>query len=202
MASHLFINNLFTNPVFFFRIIVILIVSVCLHELGHGFAAISQGDRTPIETGHMTANPIVHMGWPSLIMLLLAGIVWGQMPVNPSRFKSQKWGNILVSAAGPLVNLALALLAVMIMCLFAGSSAISLDFFYLAAQINFVLCLFNLLPLPPLDGFHICSEFFPSLRPLRESAFGLFGFMILFYTGAFGLLYSAADLAISYLIKS
>jgi Zn-dependent protease len=200
MASNLFISNLFTDPTFFFRIVVILIVSVCLHELGHGFAAISQGDNTPIETGHMTANPIVHMGWPSLIMLFLAGIVWGQMPVNPSRFRTPKWGDIWVSAAGPLVNLGLALTSVMILHLFANFSAISPEFFYLAAQINFVLCIFNLLPIPPLDGFHICSEFFPSLRPLRDSAFGLFGFMILFYTGAFGALYSIANLAIKALV--
>lgn len=200
MASNLFLNNLFTDPIFFFRIVVILIVSVCLHELGHGYAAISQGDRTPIETGHMTANPVVHMGWPSLILLCLAGIVWGQMPVNPARFRSQKWGNIWVSAAGPLVNLGLALTSVMILQVFGKFSAISPEFFYLAARINFVLCMFNLLPIPPLDGFHICSEFFPSLKSLGGGAFGLFGFMILFYTGFFSVLYSIADLAIMTLL--
>jgi Zn-dependent protease len=200
-ASNLFINYLVTDPLYFFRIVVILIISVCLHELGHGVAAISQGDPTPSERGHMTANPIVHMGWPSLMMLCFAGISWGQMPVNPSRFKSRKWGDIWVSAAGPLVNLGLALSAVMVINLASAFSAISLTFFYLFAKINFVLFVFNLLPIPPLDGFHIFSEFFPSFKNLRDSYFGLFGFMILFLTGAFDSLYDVADLVIRYLIK-
>jgi Zn-dependent protease len=201
MDTHdLFINYLVKDPLYFFRIVVILIISVCLHELGHGVAAISQGDPTPFERGHMTANPVVHMGWPSLMMLCLAGISWGQMPVNPSRFKSRKWGDIWVSAAGPLVNLVLALSAVMVINLASEFSAISLTFFYLFAQINFVLFAFNLLPIPPLDGFHIFSEFFPSFKPLCDSYFGLFGFMILFLTGAFDALYGVANLVIQYLL--
>ncbi len=200
-TQDLFINYLVKDPLYFFRIVVILTLSICLHELGHGVAAISQGDRTPAERGHMTANPVVHMGWPSLMMLCFAGISWGEMPVNPARFKSRKWGDIWVSAAGPLVNLALALLAVIVINLFSAYSVISLTFFYLFAQINFVLFVFNLLPIPPLDGFHIFSEFFPSLKPLRDGYLGLFGFMILFLTGAFNSLYGVADLVIRYLIK-
>lgn len=65
--------------------------SIVIHELAHGFAAISQGDRTPISQGHITLNPVVHMGWPSLIFLVIAGIAWGQMPVNPSKFRYPKW---------------------------------------------------------------------------------------------------------------
>ncbi|MCV3215717.1 hypothetical protein OGM63_19740 [Plectonema radiosum NIES-515] len=60
----------------------------------------SQGDDTPQRTGHLTLNPVVHMGWESIIFLCIAGIAWGQMPVNPSKFRSAKLGNIIVSAAG------------------------------------------------------------------------------------------------------
>ncbi len=56
------IESLFINPIYFFRVVVILIISICLHELGHGIAAISQGDNTPIERGHMSIDPVVHMG--------------------------------------------------------------------------------------------------------------------------------------------
>ncbi len=100
----MFINQLFRNPVYFLRVVIILIVSICLHELGHGIAAISQGDDTLFKTGHLTLNPLVHMGIHSLIFLAIAGIAWGQMPVNPGKFRSPKWGNILVAAAGWFFN--------------------------------------------------------------------------------------------------
>ncbi len=95
----MFIQQLIKDPIYFFRIVTILIFSITLHELAHGWAAISQGDDTPQKTGHLTLNPVVHMGWESIIFLCIAGIAWGQMPVNPDKFRSKKIGNILVSAA-------------------------------------------------------------------------------------------------------
>ena len=109
---NLFIQYLFSDPLFYLRIVVILIISICLHELGHGIAAIYQGDDTPIKRGHMTLDPLVHMGPQSLVFLAVAGIAWGAMPVNPKGFKNPKWGNILVSAAGPLTNFTLGILAI------------------------------------------------------------------------------------------
>ena len=191
----MFIENLLTDPIYFFRIVAILIISVTLHELAHGWAALSQGDDTPSKTGHMTPNPIVHMGWPSLIFLCLAGIVWGQMPVNPSKFRNPKWGNIWVSAAGPLMNLSLGLGAILLINLVSNGGLlgfVSIDFFYYLATINLVLCLFNFLPIPPLDGFHVLSEFFPSLKPLQNSPFGMVAFMVLFYSGASAYLFLIA----------
>lgn len=193
------ILTLLSNPVFFFRIVAILIISVCLHELAHGWAAISQGDDTPIRTGHMTLNPVVHMGWESIIYLCLVGIVWGSMPVNPARFRNPVLGNILVSAAGPLLNLGLAILCIVILSISAHHSdggILSGQFFWLAAKVNLVLFMFNLLPIPPLDGFHICSELIPSLKPLQYSQFGLFAFVVLYTTGISAGLSRLADVAI------
>ena len=82
-----------------------VIFSICLHELAHGWAAIWQGDRTPRETGHMTMNPMVHMGGASLIVFALVGIAWGLMPTDPSRYRWGRRGRIAVAAAGPLMNL-------------------------------------------------------------------------------------------------
>ena len=67
-----------------------------------------EGDDTPRVTGHMTVNPVVHMGLPSMILFLILGIAWGMMPVNPYRFRHGKWGRILVSSAGPMMNLVIA----------------------------------------------------------------------------------------------
>lgn len=193
------LEELLINPVLFFRIIVIVIASVCLHELAHGWAAISQGDDTPRKRGHLTLNPVVHMGWYSIIFLCIGGICWGAMPVNPSKFRSPKWGNILVSAAGPLLNLVLGLLFLALIKLSSHSplaGILSLEFLYLGARINLILFLFNLLPIPPLDGFHVFSEFFPSLKPLENSPYGLVALMIIFSMGLTSSLGVVADLIV------
>ena len=88
--------------------IIWVIVSICLHELGHGIAAIWEGDDTPRRTGHMTFNPLVHMGAYSIVAFLLIGFAWGLMPVNPHNFRHRRWGDAIVAAAGPAVNLILA----------------------------------------------------------------------------------------------
>ncbi|MBD2446426.1 site-2 protease family protein [Nostoc sp. FACHB-152] len=186
----MFIRTLTTDPIYFFRIVAILIFSICLHELAHGWAAMSQGDNTPQKTGHLTLNPVVHMGWESIIFLCFTGIAWGQMPVNPSKFRFAKLSNILVSAAGPLLNLALGLVFVVLLKIFSHSNAselLSLDFLYLAARINLALFLFNLLPIPPLDGFHVFSEIFPQLKPLENTNFGIFAMMLLFLIPGVGI---------------
>ncbi|HLO85603.1 MAG TPA: site-2 protease family protein [Nostocaceae cyanobacterium] len=185
----MFIYTLTKDPILFVRVVAIVILSICLHELAHGFAAISQGDDTPRKTGHMTLNPIVHMGWHSIIYLFLFGISWGQMPVNPSKFRHPKYSNILVSAAGPLSNLVLSLIFLTIWKFTLDnniSTFFSEEFLYLGASINIHLMLFNLLPIPPLDGFHIYSELFPDLKRLENTQFGLFALMLVFILPQFG----------------
>ena len=199
----MFINQLFNNPIFYLRVVVVLILSISLHELGHGFAAISQGDDTPIAKGHMTINPIIHMGVHSIFFLLFAGMAWGQMPVNPNKFRNHKWGNILVSAAGPLTNIALGMLAILIINLslyFSWYGIISLEFLRIIAIFNFALCLFNLIPIPPLDGYHVASELFPNLKVLGHSRIGLVLFMILFISGIGNQLFRFAALIVNSLI--
>lgn len=186
----MFIRTLATDPIYFFRIVAILIFSISLHELAHGWAAISQGDDTPQKTGHITLNPVVHMGWESIIFLCFTGIAWGQMPVNPSKFRLPKLSNIIVSAAGPLLNLGLGIVFVLLLKILSHSNIselLSLDFLYLAARINLALFLFNLLPIPPLDGFHVFSEIFPQLKPLENTHFGIFAMMFLFMVPGVGI---------------
>src|SRR5262245_1604740 len=152
------------GPVLLFSWVVWVVGSICLHELSHGWTAIRHGDRTPIEMGHMTANPFVHMGPMSLLMFALVGIAWGLMPVNPTRMRG-RYAEAKVAAAGPLMNITLALLAV------AGAVATkgiaqghdlshglramdTLDNFYLffkvGVMLNLMLALYNLVPVPPL----------------------------------------------------
>ncbi len=184
-----FITTLFTEPILFLRIVFILIVSITLHELAHGLAALSQGDDTPDKSGHMTLNPVVHMGVPSIVFLCIAGIAWGAMPVNPSKFRWPRLGNAIVAAAGPLLNLTLGVLilaGLMLARQFGWENFISFEFLVIAAFINFNLFLFNLIPVPPLDGFHVFSEIFSPLKKLEGSPFGFLILMILFSSSGFG----------------
>ena len=199
----MFLEYLLREPVFYIRVVTVLIISISLHELGHGIAAISQGDDTPIVKGHMTMNPLVHMGIHSIFFLLFVGIAWGQMPVNPNKFRRPKWGNILVSAAGPLTNVALAMLAIIVINLayyFAFDNIISIQFFKIIAVFNFALCLFNLIPIPPLDGYHVVSEIVPETKALGRSQIGLALFMILFISGVSSKLFGLAAFIVNFLI--
>jgi Zn-dependent protease len=182
----MFIATLFDDPLFFIRIVILVIFSITIHELAHGWAAMSQGDNTPQRLGHLTWNPVVHMGVESLIFLVLTGISWGQMPVNPSRFRNPKWGSIFVSTAGPLSNLCLALIFVLLLQIKFNvelTSFLSTKFLYMGAAINIRQFLFNMLPVPPLDGFHIFSEFFPEFKFLNNSNVGIFALMLLSFSG-------------------
>ena len=184
----MFLNRLFEDPAYFFQYLVIIILSICLHELSHGYAAISQGDDTPKRLGHITLNPIVHMGVPSLLFLCFSGMAWGLMPVTRSNFRDRKYGDMIVAAAGPLMNLALALMAIALINIALSLSwdgALTINFVYLFAYINLILFLFNLLPIPPLDGYSVWSTLFPGLKVLEGQA-GMALLVMLFVLPVFG----------------
>lgn len=191
------IQMLTENPIRYFRLIVIMVVSICLHELAHGIVAISQGDDTPIKTGRMKFDPIVLMGTESIVVLCLFGIAWGAMPVNPNKFKSRQWGDLIVSAAGPVSNAILGLISVGLLKASEHHQFLSRDFFWLAAIVNFNLFLFNCLPIPPLDGFHIFSKFFPGLRQYKNTNFGLIALTILMFFGVGSMLSVASNLIVA-----
>jgi Zn-dependent protease len=194
------IQMLTENPLSYFRLITILMLSICWHELAHGVAAIHQGDDTPSRSGHMTLNPVIHMGVESIVFLCLFGIAWGAMPVNPSKFRSREWGDFIVSAAGPLSNLILGFICIGALK-FAGSSEfISREFFWLAAIVNFNLCLFNCLPIPPLDGFYMFGKFFPGLRQLQHSSFGSIALLLLLVFGIGSTLTAISTLIVTFSI--
>jgi len=171
-----------------------VLASISLHELAHGWAAMWEGDDTPRKTGHMTANPVVHMGVPSIVVFLIIGIAWGMMPVNPYRFRHGKWGRIFVSAAGPLMNLIIAFVTLTALGIIASMADQSegvnhlIIFLFTGGFINFVLFAFNLLPIPPLDGSTILSNLFPEIGKLyskpQAPMIGLFLMLMLVMSNA------------------
>jgi Zn-dependent protease len=162
---------------FYFAWVLTLIISIVLHELAHGWAAISRGDQTPVWLNRMTPNPIVHMGGLSLILLFVVGIAWGQMPVDPTRMRG-RYAHAFVAFAGPLMNIALAfvsLSALALMMAFGSASFMDPDnqvfrrLFLLLnvfGTVNIALFIFNLIPIPPLDGSAILADFSREYRNL------------------------------------
>ena len=173
-----------------------VIASITLHELAHGWAALYEGDDTPRVTGHMTANPVVHMGMPSLIVFLLFGIAWGLMPVNPQRFRHKKYGRIIVSAAGPVMNLILAAITLTISAFLVETDKGLALFFYTGGWINLILFTLNLLPVPPLDGSVILANLSPRIAELyrhpKAGLAGLLFFLALLWTGMGGAAFNVA----------
>ena len=145
------------------------VFSVTLHELAHGWAAIWQGDQTPRIYGRMTWNPVVHMGWMSLILLALVGFCGGMMPTDPSQYRWGRRGRIVVSGAGPAMNIALALLCWTVVGVLVGKGIDRADedalttrlfeFALIGGMLNGVMALFNMLPLPPFDGASVVAGF-------------------------------------------
>jgi len=176
--------------------------SITLHELSHGWAALWEGDDTPRVTGHMTANPVVHMGVPSIIAFLIIGIAWGMMPVNPYRFRHGKWGRILVSFAGPAMNLIIAF-AVLTICGFVTNIEISM-FLFTGGFLNLILFALNMLPVPPLDGSNILANLSTTVgqwyrHPQAQMA-GLLLFFALIWTNMFGAVFMwARDISANYI---
>lgn len=170
-----------------------VIFSITLHELAHGWAALWEGDDTPRVTGHMSANPVVHMGLPSMILFLIMGIAWGMMPVNPYKFRHGKWGRILVSFAGPAMNLLIAFVVLTVLGFvieqpraFEESQTDLETFLLYGGFVNLMLFALNMLPVPPLDGSNILANLSSTVgswyRHPRAQMAGLLLFFLLIMT--------------------
>lgn len=173
---------------------IILIFSAIVHEVAHGLMAEHLGDDTAREEGRITLNPIPHIDpFGSILLpllLLLAGspVIFGAakpVPVNFNNLRNPKSGMALVSVVGPLSNFALALLFVIPLKLGIASS-VAEPILLQAIFINLVLGVFNLLPIPPLDGSKIVASFLPDHLMHKLLEFERWGFvlvLIFLYTG-------------------
>lgn len=150
--------------------IVILIFSVILHEVAHGYAADMNGDPTARLAGRLTLNPISHIDLfgsiilPALLIMTGSGVVVGwakPVPYNPYNLRNQKWGTLAVALAGVAMNF---LIAFIFGLLIRFATGLPLSFLAIAQMIvtlNIVLGVFNLLPIPPLDGSKVLLALFP-----------------------------------------
>ena len=135
-------------------------IAISVHEFGHAYSAHLLGDDTAKYNGRMTLNPAKHVDPIGLITLLLFRIGWAKpVPVNPNNFKNYKLGNVIVSLSGAIGNLFGAILCGII-AKYSNMYAINL-IFYNAMWINIYFGAFNLLPIPPLDGWGVLSSLLP-----------------------------------------
>ncbi|MCP3967942.1 MAG: site-2 protease family protein [Lentisphaerae bacterium] len=202
----MFISLLFKNPEYYSMWLLIVIFSICTHEYMHARVALWQGDATAADQGHLTLNPLKQMGGFSLVMLIVVGIAWGSVPVDSSKMK-HKYSDVLVAAAGPLTNFALFFVfsilygvAIGIGYKHIGAESASLEtaktLCNIGGILNFVLFVFNLLPVPGLDGWHVVCRLFPSLRTKTPQLFMFFSVVLLLLViSFFQYLFSAGQIA-------
>lgn len=173
-------------------IIIILIFSIVIHEVSHGAVANLLGDPTAKNAGRLTLNPIKHLDpmgsviLPLLLILIKSPFLFGwakPVPINPYNFRDQKYGSAKTALAGPAANLALALifgLALRFLPAPIVSSGLVFMFSYIV-YINLLLAIFNLLPIPPLDGSHLLYTFLPYSMENIKVFLNQFGIFILFF---------------------
>ncbi|MCL5407435.1 MAG: site-2 protease family protein [Patescibacteria group bacterium] len=153
------IFNLISNPIQFISFVIALLVAITIHEASHAWVAFLYGDPTAKNMGRLTLNPFAHLDLLGTIFLLIAGFGWGKpVIVNPHNFKSPKIDNLTVSLAGPMSNLLLATILGLLYRFINFPDAVS-QILVITIFFNLVLMIFNLIPIPPLDGSKILALF-------------------------------------------
>jgi Zn-dependent protease len=176
----------------------VLLFSVIAHEYAHGYAALKQGDTTALAAGRLTWNPIKHIDpWMTLLLPVLlyyasgGAVVLGgakPVPVDPRNYRNYRRGDIIVSLAGVVTNLLIALVCTAVIVLLGltrqsgalePSAGILQAMMVTGVRINMLLLAFNLLPIPPLDGSQVLKHFLPRGWAVQYQRIGFYGIAIL-----------------------
>ena len=182
------IGILFKSPIIFVLVFPILIFSLVIHEVSHGWAAYLMGDRTAMWLGRLTLNPLRHLDPFGTIALLFFGFGWAKpVPVNYLNLRDFRKGIFLVSIAGVAANFLFAFIAVLVNRL---TVSYNIELLYSAlsiiAYINILLAAFNIIPIPPLDGSKILISFLPDEYRYymeRIEPYGMFIILALLFVG-------------------
>lgn len=177
------LNLLFSQPLFFLVWLLAIVYAITIHEFSHAAAAVSLGDSTPKQDKRLTLNPLAHLDMIGFLALLVAGFGWGKpVTFNPYNLKNQRTGPAIISFAGPASNfISMIVFGLLLEFLHPYFSPENLMVSFLVAlvDINLVLGLFNLIPIPPLDGSKLLFAVLPDRAAEFKLSFERSGPMIL-----------------------
>lgn len=179
--------------------LIVLFTAITVHEYAHGYVAYKLGDPTAKYAGRLSFNPMSHLDPIGALCMVLCGFGWAKpVPVNPMYFKDRKRDSALVSLAGPISNLVLALVSAVLAAVyfsfvyvkFQNNFAVEfgLDLLFQLAALNIGFAVFNLIPFPPLDGSKILGAFLSNENYYKFMRYEHFGFPILILMSITGLL--------------
>jgi len=166
--------------------------AIMFHEIAHGLAAYMLGDNTAKERGRLSVNPLKHIDWVGLLMLIVVQFGWAKpVPVDIRYFKNPRTGMAIVAFAGPAMNFLMALFSILVYSTlrFFDAAPLLILFFYLSVVINIGLGMFNLFPIPPLDGSKMLGIILPArihIQILRYERYGMILLILLLWTGVLG----------------
>lgn len=216
---------LFQDPILILYLIPVALLSLSFHEFSHAFFSYKMGDPTAKNLGRLTLNPLKHLDILGTILILLKGFGWAKpVPINPTYYKDRKRGTMLVSLAGPLSNVFLALLFFIPMVYLEGKYGIRRGSIYSSFNlvkiiyglsyvfyyINIRLAAFNIIPVPPLDGSKILSGILPQrhyYKMLEYENYISMGFLLIMFVfpGVFEIILSpitwGLESAINYIVS-
>jgi Zn-dependent protease len=185
-----------------------LLIALTVHEYAHALVAEKLGDPTPRLLGRLTLNPVAHLDPIGLIMLWMFKFGWAKpVPINPSYFKNGRKGMMLVSLAGPGANIFLALLTALVIGLSMKLQLLTggwAKVLWMTYSYNLVFAIFNLVPIPPLDGSKIVSSLLPGRQANAFESIAQYGPFILIgliYLGVIGTITYPLEVGLSYIIN-
>lgn len=179
--------------------IPIVLIALTFHEFSHGWVSSKLGDPTPRMTGRLSLNPLAHLDPVGAILMVLTGFGWAKpVQIDARYYKNPKWGMAITAAAGPLSNLLMAFVSMLLYTLiaiisyktglFVSAMSSIASFIILFAQVNLCFMVFNIIPIPPLDGSRVLGLFLPSRAYFKLQQFERYSFLIIIvlsFAGAF-----------------
>ena len=184
------IIELLKDPKSLFLWFLALLIAITAHEFSHAWAAYKLGDSTAKNAGRMSLNPLVHLDPLGTLMIFLVRFGWGKpVPVNPNNFKDPRIGNAIVSIAGALANFFIASIFSIVYYFLGQEGTLFSNFLLIVIILNIILAVFNLIPIPPLDGSKVLYAFLPPTFNWRQfEIMGPFVIILLFFSGILSLI--------------